>query len=288
VSDQDILQAMSASSSIRYQAAQPTATASQPVPVRQRASLKTGAQQVLERPRPVQPSRPRRAPITSEPITRATGPKLRPLQAQTTAQLDLDDEQDAEMSAQTTTLLGPDPATNTDADIQVHMPPVPYRQPARAKHQGKHPLVWVGLTALTILLGWILSTGGASWWATHVTDPGTYGPMHGTVVTGVFGGGDSTAHPTKLIAMNNDGRVAILKITAGDPKKTQVIPGPDLVASGFPNPKDAEVELQVDSHHNVIVTIYATDFGLPFHRTSAPPITLSNDGKGNLKQTGGQ
>ena len=292
MSDIDIREGMSnASSSKRYQAAQPAATASQSVPVlRQRASLKTGAQQVLERPRPVQPSRPREQsrPRRVEPITRATGPKLRPLQAQTTAQLDLDDEQDAEMSAQTTTLLGPDPATNTDADIQVHMPPVPYRQPARAKHQGKHPLVWVGLTTLTILLGWILSTGGASWWATHVTDPGTYGLMHGTVVTGVFGGGDSTAHPTKLIAMNNDGRVAILKITAGDPKKTQVIPGPDLVASGFPNPKDAEVELQVDSHHNVIVTIYASDFGLPFHRTSAPPITLSNDGKGNLKQTGGQ
>ena len=291
MSDLDIMEGMSnASSSKRYQAAQPaTATASQPVPVR-RASLKTGAQQVLERPRPVQPSRPREQsrPRRVEPITRATGPKLRPLQAQTTAQLDLDDEQDAEMSAQTTTLLGPDPATNTDADIQVHMPPVPYRQPARAKHQGKHPLVWVGLTTLTILLGWILSTGGASWWATHVTDPGTYGPTHGTIATGVFGGGDSKQHPTKLIAMNTDGRVEILKMTAGDPTKTQLIAGPNLVALNFPDPAQAEVELTVDSHNDVTITVYGSDFPLPFHRTSRS-VVLHSDGKGNLKpQTGGQ
>jgi len=298
VSDQDILQAMSASSSRRYQAAQPTATASQPVPVRQRASrpVQEPTTRVPRRPAAEQP-RSRRGG-TSEPITRANGP--RPTQAQATAHLDLDDEQlaqatvqlgydaeyNAEMPAQTTTLLGDD----TNADIQVHMPPALYRRPqpqARGK-QGKHPTVWIGLTAITILLGWILSTGGASWWVTHVTDPGTYGPMHGTIATGVFGGGDSKQHPTKLVAMNTDGRVAILKITGGDPSKTQIIAGPNLVAMNFPDPAQAEVELTVDSHNDVTITVYGSDFPLPFHRTSRS-VVLHSDGKGNLKpQTGGQ
>ena len=299
MSDQDILEGMSASSSsIRYQTAQPVATASQSVPVR-RASRSTVQEPITRVPRrTVEQPRSRRGG-TSEPITRATGP--RPTQTQATAQLDLDDEQsaqatvpldleseqeqDAEMSARMT-LLGDD----TNADIQVHMPPALYRRPqpqARGK-QGKHPTVWIGLTAITILLGWILSTGGASWWVTHVTDPGTYGPMHGTIATGVFGGGDSKQHPTKLVAMNTDGRVAILKITGGDPSKTQIIAGPNLVASNFPDPAQAEVELTVDSHNDVTITVYGSDFPLPFHRTSRS-VVLHSDGKGNLKpQTGGQ
>ena len=133
-------------------------------------------------------------------------------------------------------------------------------------------------------LAWFLSTSGASFWATHVTDPGTYGPMHGNVVTGVFGGGDSVAHPTKLIALNNDGHVEIIKITAGDPKKTQIIAGPDLVASSFPDAAQAEIELRVDGP-TVTITIYGSAFVVPFHRYSQF-VVLHSDGKGNLK--GGQ
>ena len=111
--------------------------------------------------------------------------------------------------------------------------------------------------------------------------------MHGNVVTGVFGGGDSNDHPTKLLALNNGGRVEIIKITAGDPKKTQIIAGPDLVASSFPDAAQAEIELRVDGP-NITVTIYGSAFVLPFHRYSQF-VVLHSDGKGNLKpKTGGQ
>ena len=167
MSDQDILEGMSASSSsIRYQTAQPVATASQSVPVR-RASRSTVQEPITRVPRrTVEQPRSRRGG-TSEPITRATGP--RPTQTQATAQLDLDDEQsaqatvpldleseqeqDAEMSARMT-LLGDD----TNADIQVHMPPALYRRPQshmRISHQRKHALVFVGLGMIAMLLIWM-------------------------------------------------------------------------------------------------------------------------------------
>lgn len=185
--------------------------------------------------------------------------------------------------------------TNTDVEVA---PSVRTRrekvQPTRKlppSDQG-HRILIVGVVLgmiVVLWLAWIATTVGASYWATHVTDPGIYGPTHGNVVSGVFGGGDSKEHPTKLIAFNNDGHVEIIKITAGDPKKTQIIPGYNLIASGFPDPTHAEVELSVDDHHNVIVTVYGSTFYAPFQRYFSKPITLYNDGKGNLKaQTGGQ
>ncbi len=186
---------------------------------------------------------------------------------------------------------------DTNADVEV----VPSVRTRREKVQLTRKLppsdqgyrrliVGVVLGMIVVLwLAWIATTVGASYWATHVTDPGIYGPTHGNVVSGVFGGGDSQEHPTKLIAFNNDGHVEIIKIIAGDPKKTQIIPGYNLIASGFPDPTHAVVELSVDDHHNVIVTVYGSTFYAPFQRYFSKPITLYNDGKGNLKaQTGGQ
>jgi len=186
---------------------------------------------------------------------------------------------------------------DTHADVEV-APSVRTRrekvQPTRKlppSNRG-HRILIVGVVLgmiVVLWLAWIATTVGASYWATHVTDPGIYGPTHGNVVSGVFGGGDSQEHPTKLIAFNNDGHVEIIKITAGDPKKTQIIPGYNLIVSGFPDPTHAEVELSVDDHHNVIVTVCGSTFYAPFQRYFSKPITLYNDGKGNLKaQTGGQ
>jgi len=160
-------------------------------------------------------------------------------------------------------------------------------QPSGQGH-GKALTLGIGLTVLALWLAWVATTAGASFWVTHVTDPGIYGSMHGNIVTGVFGGGDSQEHPTKLIAFNNDGHVEILKLTAGNPQKTQLIAGPDLVASGFPDPTNAEIHLQVDKQ-KVTVTVYGSTFILPFQRYFSQPLTFMSDGKGNLKaQTGGQ
>ena len=243
MSDQDILQAMSASSSRRYQAAQPTATASQPVPVRQRASRPVQEPTTRGPRRPVEQPRSRRGG-TSEPITRATGPRPTPHQAhqaaqlthdlnlareqadQATVQLEYDAEDDAEMSAPTTTLLGDD----TNADIQVHMPPVPYRRPQphlRISHQRKHALVFVGLGMVAMLLIWMLGVTAMVGWVNTVSDPRYYTQMaHLDTVTVST---DAQGHQSQVRAfIDAQGHLDLLIVPIGDMRKAHVVVGPTL------------------------------------------------------------
>lgn len=153
-------------------------------------------------------------------------------------------------------------------------------QPATQRKEW-HPLVWVSFTLFGVWLFWIVTTVILSFWATHVTDPGTYGPTHGTVITAVLGGGDSETQPSKLIAINNSGRIEIMKLLANDPKKAQIITGPDLVKIGFPDPLNAEVELKAGKG-SIEVTIYGSFYDAPFHRYQTRYI-LVEDGQGNVK-----
>ncbi len=134
---------------------------------------------------------------------------------------------------------------------------------------------------------WFLGTSGMSWLDTHVLDPSTYGPLHGSVATGVFGGGDSVGRPTRLIGMNTNGQVAVLVMTADDPAHTHILIGPNLVASGFPNPGTAEVELRVrqrDGRQVVEVTIWSDTYTTPFVGRYHVSYTLVSDGKGNFQE----
>ena len=239
MSDQDILEGMSASSSsIRYQTAQPVATASQSVPVR-RASRSTVQEPITRVPRrTVEQPRSRRGG-TSEPITRATGP--RPTQTQATAQLDLDDEQsaqatvpldleseqeqDAEMSARMT-LLGDD----TNADIQVHMPPALYRRPQshmRISHQRKHALVFVGLGMIAMLLIWMFGVLALVGWVNTVSDPRYYTQTaHLDTVTVST---DVQGHQSQVRAfIDAQGHLDLFVLPVSDISKAHVVIGPTL------------------------------------------------------------
>jgi hypothetical protein len=154
---------------------------------------------------------------------------------------------------------------------------------------GWHPVMWVALTLIGVVLFFIVTTSGLAWWATHMTDPGQYaGQLHGTIITGVFGGGDGQDTPSKLIGWNNGGRIQIIKITANDPAHSQIIAGPNLTKlDGFPDPRGAVVDLQAgdfngDGNQDLKVTIYATVYDAPFHRYNIPYILYGN-GKGGLK-----
>src|SRR5579871_1914284 len=48
-------------------------------------------------------------------------------------------------------------------------------RPQRRSHQ-MHPLFYIGATTMMGIALWMLTTTGAAWWATHITDPSTYGP----------------------------------------------------------------------------------------------------------------
>ena len=292
MSDQDILQAMSASSSIRYQAAQPTATASQPVPVRQRASRPVQEPTTRGPRRPVEQPRSRRGG-TPEPITRATGPKLRPLQAQptqpyldnepnaqTTVPLDIESEQeyDVEMPAQTTTLLGDDPDAHTD--IQVRMP-VPYRRPqpqAHGKHQRKHALVFVGLGMGAMLALWLLAVQAMVGWTNTVSDPRYYTQTaHLDTVTIST---DAQGHQSQVRAfIDAQGHLDMLVLPVSDSSKAHVVIGPTL--SSISDPQKATIT--VTAKGTVITVTIQGPLQANFLATTRQRSVWSID----LKKTGG-
>lgn len=285
MSDVDIIEEMrKTGSQKRYRPETPASNdTQQPIRV-----ARASANRTAEQPLVVRTANPRRtADYGGEPRTNAPRAAQQPQQSRRTTQAyqeqhplaDADTDADVEI-AQTMRPRSAYPAPPTRQLPPLHQGPY-------AQGHTKAITLGVGATIAVMWLAWFFSTSGASFWATHVTDPSTYGPMHGNVVTGIFGGGDSGDHPSKLIALNNGGHVEIIKLTAGDPTKTQIIVGPDLVAISFPDPTQAEVELRVDGP-DVTVTIYGSGFELPFHRYSQF-IVLHSDGKGNLKpKTGGQ
>lgn len=172
--------------------------------------------------------------------------------------------------------------------------PVPQQKKRRflPDRRGWHPTVWIGLTVLGMVLFWIGSTNGAAWVSTNLIDPGTYGPAHGQMIHAVFGGGDSQAQPSKVMSVNDNGRVLVIKLTADDPSKAQIIPGPDLSKLDFPDPTGAEIAIQAgdfdhDGHTDLEVTINSTMFNAPLHRYAQTYI-LYGDGKGNLKARSAQ
>jgi hypothetical protein len=180
-------------------------------------------------------------------------------------------------------------APDTDEDTQT-APSLRtgYRQPIMQRFfrwwspRDWHPAVWVILTLLMAFSAYLTSTAGLAWRDTTLSDPGKYGPTHGNIITVALGGGDSTSQPSKLIAMNNGGRVEIIELLANDPSKAQILRGPDLVTQNFPDPTNAEVDLSAGNGF-VRVTIYGSYYDAPFHRCQTG-YTLVEDGQGNLKQ----
>jgi len=139
---------------------------------------------------------------------------------------------------------------------------------------------------LMIMAYWV-STCGLAWRDVTFIDPGKYGPTHGNIVMGVFGGGDSQEHPSRLIGLNNDGHVQIIMIHANDASKSQILLGPNLVTLGFPDPAHANVDLEArdfdgDGNLDLKVTVLASFYDKPLSRYGVPYM-LYGDGQGNLK-----
>jgi hypothetical protein len=148
-------------------------------------------------------------------------------------------------------------------------------------------LLWIASTLLFMVVFYWLSTSGLAWWNNSLVNPARYGPTQGQVVMGVFGGGDSHSQPSKLIGMNNNGRVEIIMFHGNDPSKSQILVGPDLTAIGFPDPSRAHIDLQVgdfdhDGNQDVQVTIVADVYDKPLY-PFAQSYTLYGDSQGNLK-----
>jgi hypothetical protein len=218
-----------------------------------------------------------RQPMRRQPITEEDEALLDRLE-------DLDDLDDDEEQQQTATInrtrrQQQEPTSRPARGVS--------RPPMRHQQQRKHPSVYIGSTVVVLVLAWLLTTVGLSWFVTSFVDPGTYGPLHGNVVSGVFGGGDSASQPSKLIGWNNNGQIEIIKVTANDPSKARMIVGPNLIMLNFPDPTNAKIQIQLidydhDGHLDVQVNVLSSVYDYPLHRFSQPYL-LYGDGKGNLK-----
>jgi hypothetical protein len=99
-----------------------------------------------------------------------------------------------------------------------------------------HGAVYIGLTLLCMLVGFIVFSALTTWWQ-HTDDSLHYGMPRTSQMDAVVGHQDSTAHPSHFLALNLDGHLSVIEIQGGDLSKTVIYAGPviygqdaDLVA----------------------------------------------------------
>ncbi|GCE25689.1 hypothetical protein KDA_11730 [Dictyobacter alpinus] len=93
-----------------------------------------------------------------------------------------------------------------------------------------HWTVYVGLAAISMLLGWMLVSGVAHWWQ-GVEDDWHYGRPRTFQMDQVVGHSDSATNPSHFIALNLNRHIQVIELQGGDAAKSRVYLGPDLVGT---------------------------------------------------------
>ncbi len=95
-----------------------------------------------------------------------------------------------------------------------------------------HWSVWVAISMVIMLVGWVaLSTLGA-WWQT-TQDDWHYGRPRTFQVDAVVGhNNDSASNPSHLIAINLNRHILIIELPAGDATRAKIYSGPLLLGQG--------------------------------------------------------
>jgi hypothetical protein len=94
-----------------------------------------------------------------------------------------------------------------------------------------HPLVWVGLTLLLMIFGWI-AFNSLSAWIQAKQDDLAYGQMRHFEIDAVVGHSDSATSPSHFTAENNNGSIFVIELPGGEAAKAKIyqittIPGND-------------------------------------------------------------
>lgn len=177
----------------------------------------------------------------------------------------------------------------TDEDEVVQQHPL-LRQPSHrgGKRRGRgsfrlHPLVWwaAGIVLVFALGRQITGTAGASWWVSHVSDPSTFGELHGQTISANFV--ESQEQPVTVVGTIIHCSVQILVLNGSN---SRFYTGPNLSTNDFPDPDEANVELQAGyfggGHLDLQITILSDQFPTPYSRFSIV-LYLYGDGLGNFK-----
>ncbi len=93
-------------------------------------------------------------------------------------------------------------------------------------HAGRrrvHPLVWVGLSLFTMVIGWIAFNALGAWIQAKQDDL-TYGQMRHFEVNAVVGHSDSDTSPSHFTAENNNGSIFVIELPGGNTTKAKIYP----------------------------------------------------------------
>jgi hypothetical protein len=102
---------------------------------------------------------------------------------------------------------------------------------ARRQRRPLHGTVYVGLTLLCMLVGFIVFSALTTWWQ-HTDDYLNYGMPRTFQMDAVVGHQDSTAHPSHFLALNLGGHLSVIEMQGGDLSKTVVYAGPIIYGQG--------------------------------------------------------
>ncbi len=94
-----------------------------------------------------------------------------------------------------------------------------------------HGLVYVGLTLLCMLVGFVLFSALTTWWQ-QTQDYLHYGMPRTYQMDAVVGHQDSAAHPSHFLALNLGGHLSVIEIQGGDVSKTVIYAGPVIYGQG--------------------------------------------------------
>jgi hypothetical protein len=119
------------------------------------------------------------------------------------------------------------PTTSTHTNVFARK----LRKPAEVAKQWKqmkaHPLLYLGLGMLTMLVLWMVLISLYNWYATTLDDL-RYGRPRTFQTDAWVGHNEQTGSPSHFIAMNLNGHVEIIEIAGGDPAHTHIYNGPQL------------------------------------------------------------
>jgi hypothetical protein len=94
-----------------------------------------------------------------------------------------------------------------------------------------HPLLYLGLGMLGMLVLWMVLISVVGWFNTTLDDL-RYGRPRTFQIDAVVGHNDSAASPSHFIAINLNGRIEIIELPGGDASHARIYIGPQLYGAG--------------------------------------------------------
>jgi hypothetical protein len=122
-----------------------------------------------------------------------------------------------------------------------------------------HPLLYLGLGMLAMLVLWILLSALLSWISVTVNDI-RYGRPRTFQTDAWVGHNEHTGLPSHFVALNLHGHIEVIEIAGGDPAHSHLYSGPQLLGSGsdLVPVTLTFVDVNGDQKPDMLIHLYAT------------------------------